>query len=178
MKISTTWHGPSFAALQLSAMAFFSIFVTTSALADTRVSINCTIDKFRPSGPYTVRTLKGWVSERMNIEISDSNQVEVTLASGARFQGEVNRENSKKISIVATRKVTDHLGRKTYMTYTLEWFKSNNKIFVDVLPQGYQSMGTAKGNCKAATASSASQVPSARASDATARVPSDTSQAG
>lgn len=148
-----------FTVLKLAAAAVIAAVTATSALADTRINLSCTLNKFSPTGTYTVKNLRSYVSERIRIEISDSNQIAVFFASGTQFQGEVKRENSSKIAMEATRNTRDVIGSKFYMTYTLEWFKSNNKIFVDVEAQGYNPLGSAKGNCVVLSKSNAPSKP-------------------
>ena len=137
-----------FAVLKLAAAAFIATVTATSAFADTRINLNCTLVNYSPSERTPVRIIRYWVPAWLRIEISDSDQVSVYLASGTQFRGEVKRENTNKIAMEATREVRDDTGQETFMTYTLEWFKSNNKIFVSAFPQGYNALGTAKGTCK------------------------------
>lgn len=159
MRNMAALSSPLFAVLQLAAVALMGTIPATSSFADTRVSIDCAMERFSPLGRYGTDTLRGWVTERIQVEISDTNQVRVILASGAQFHGEVKRENSNKIAMEAARASRDNVGRETFITYSLEWFKTNNKLFVDVVPQGYNPMGSARGICKAASQSNSPYKP-------------------
>jgi hypothetical protein len=148
-----------FVALRLATAAFIVTVTAASAFADIRNNLSCTVDDYSPQGLYPAKILRDWVPERIRIEIWENNDVKVYFSSGRVAHGEVKRENSNKIAMDAVVEVRDDVGRETFMTYTLDWFKSSGKIFVDALPQGYNPIGTAKGNCKVATGSKAPAKP-------------------
>lgn len=135
----------------LTKIAFATLVLanlTNSASAAMRVSVLCTIDNFLPEGAHTVDELKNWISERLRIEIYDDNRVIFYLASDLRIEGKVERENSNKIAFEGVRRLANDYGQITYATYSLEWFKNKNRIFVDVAPEGLSFIGIAKGKCE------------------------------
>ena len=122
--------------------------LANSASAAMQISLLCTIDNFLPEGAHTVDELKNWISERLRIEIYDDNRVIFYLASGLRIEGKVERENSNKVAFEGVTRLANDYGQIAYAIYSLEWFKNNNRIFVDVAPEGLSFIGIAKGKCE------------------------------
>ena len=134
--------------MKIAFVTLILVSLPTSASAAMRVNLLCTIDNFLPEGAYTVDELKNWISEQLRIEIYDDNRVIFYLASGFRIDGKVERENSSKIAFDGVRRLANDDGQITYATYSLEWFKQNNRIFMDVAPEGSSFIGIAKGKCE------------------------------
>ncbi len=134
---------------KVAAAAFITILTAIPAAADIRINLRCTIDDYSPLGNYPVSTLRSWVPKTIHVDISDSNQVKILLSPTYNFPGEVKRENASKIAMEATREATDSYGRKAFMSYALEWFKTSGRLFVEISAQGYNPLGTAKGKCEA-----------------------------
>jgi hypothetical protein len=134
--------------LTLATVVFAVVGFSNSAFAETQTRLHCTIDDYSPLGRTNVETLRSWMPESIRVEIAENKQVQVFLRPNAIAQGEVRRTSANKLVMSAVREVKDNVGRKTFMTYTLEWFKSNGRIFIEVEPQGYAVLGTAKGTCR------------------------------
>jgi hypothetical protein len=141
------------AAPQIAVATLIVMFTATSTHAEGSMNLSCSMDKYKPNGRYSVDRLRSWIPDKLRVEVSDADQVTVYVASGPaigrQFNGEVKRENSNKIVMEATQKVRDKLGQETFMNYTLELFKSSDKLIVNANPQGYRELGYANGKCKA-----------------------------